>query len=130
MRRACLIVLLLSASASAATTTVPARLPGPTRDPHTAGFVQAEDLPDGTNPPPDVDGNFILGPTHPRAAESDPHDNIPRGTIRELVMRSQDSRIYPGITRDPADVRGTPDPNDPTRLIVTNSHPAPYTRKI
>ena len=41
----------------------------PTRDPHAPGYVSAQELPDGTIPRPDVDGNFIIGPTHKRAAE-------------------------------------------------------------
>jgi iron(III)-enterobactin esterase len=36
----------------------------PARDPHTAGYVTATELPDGANAPADRDGNFILGPTH------------------------------------------------------------------
>ena len=28
------------------------------------------------------------------------------------------------------DTFGTPDPNDPAKLMVTTSHPAPYTRKV
>src|SRR5581483_10562478 len=39
------------------------------RDPHAAGYVDAKDLPDGENPPNNVDGNFVLGPTHPAAPE-------------------------------------------------------------
>jgi hypothetical protein len=124
------LVAIPHAYSSGATTAPAARPPGPARDPHAPGFVEAKDLSDGTVPPPDVDGNFVLGPSHPRAIESGSNADVPRGTVREIVMRSQDSKIYPGITREPADVRGTPDPNDPTRLIVTNSHPAPYTRKV
>jgi enterochelin esterase-like enzyme len=44
-------------------------------------------------------------------------------------MSSADSKFYPGIMRDPGPL-GTPDPQDPARLIVTTSHPAPYTRKV
>jgi enterochelin esterase-like enzyme len=44
-------------------------------------------------------------------------------------MSSGDSKIYPGIARDPGTF-GTPDPNDPAKLIVTTSRPAPYTRKV
>ena len=36
----------------------------PTRDPHTPGYVTARELPDGSNPPANADGNFIIGPTH------------------------------------------------------------------
>ena len=55
--------------------------------------------------------------------------NTLQGTVYEFTMNSADSKIYPGIARQP-DVRGIPDPNDPAKLIVTNSHPAPYTRKV
>ena len=33
----------------------------PTRDAHTAGYVQARELADGENAPAGTDGNFILG---------------------------------------------------------------------
>ena len=39
------------------------------RDPHSPGYVAAQELPDGTIPRSDADGNFIIGPTHKRAAE-------------------------------------------------------------
>ena len=99
----------------------------PTRDPHTPGYVAAKELPDGAVPPANVDGNFILGPTHDAAAES--ADGIPKGTVIEFTMSSSDSKIYPGIAREP-NTFGTPDPADPAKLIVTTSHPAPYRRTV
>ena len=100
----------------------------PTRDPHTAGYVSAKELPDAAVPPANADGNFILGPTHNPAPEiSDA--NAPKGSVTEFTMSSADSKIYPGIARDPGPL-GTPDPKDPAKLIVTTSHPAPYTRKV
>src|SRR5580692_8252189 len=99
----------------------------PTRDPHTAGYVEAKELPDGVNPPADVDGNFILGPTH--AAPADAADGTPKGAVIEFTMNSADSKIYPGIARD-AGTFGTPDPVNPAKLVVTTSHPAPYTRRV
>jgi len=107
----------------------PARPTPPTRDPHTPGYVQAKELPDGANAPLHEDGNFILGPTHPPAPEISAHEGVPQGTIYEFIMRSEDSKIYPGIARE-AGTFGTPDPKDPARLIVTTSHPAPYTRRV
>jgi len=100
----------------------------PTRDPNTPRYVMAKELPDGTNPPANVDGNFIIGPTHDAAAEISA-DGIPKGTVIEFTMNSSESRIYPGIARD-ANTFGTPDPADPAKLIVTTSHPAPYTRRV
>jgi enterochelin esterase-like enzyme len=104
--------------------------PGPpTRDPHTSGFVTAQELPEGAVPPANVPGNFILGPTHHPAPEMSVQTNVPQGAIYNFTMNSADSRIYPGIARDRG-TYGTPDPADPTALIVTTSHPAPYTRRV
>src|SRR5205809_745259 len=107
----------------------PARPTPPTRDPNTPGYVTAKELPDGTVPPPDVDGNFIIGPTHNPAPEAVAQEGVPKGTIYNFTMSSADSKIYPGIARD-AGTFGTVDPNDPAKLIVTTSHPAPYTRRV
>src|SRR5215831_13524554 len=57
------------------------------------------------------------------------HEGVPQGAIYEFTMKSADSEIYPGIARD-AGTFGTPDPTDPARLMVTTSHPAPYTRQV
>ena len=106
-----------------------ARPTPPTRDPNTPGYVTAKELPDGTVPPPDVDGNFIVGPTHNPAPEMTVQDGVPQGTIYNLTMSSADSKMYPGIARD-AGTFGTVDPTDPAKLVVTTSHPAPYTRRV
>lgn len=101
----------------------------PARDPHTPGFVEAIELPDGKVPPIDVGGNFIIGPTHNPAPEMEIREDVPHGTVHNLTMRSEDSKIYPGIARERGTF-GTVDPNDPAKLIVTTSHPAPYTRRV
>lgn len=103
----------------------PARPPVPARDPHTPGYVTAKELPDGGNAPLKEDGNFILGPTHPAAPEMSVQEGVPQGTIFNFTMESTDSKFYPGIAR----ISRTPDPNDPTKMIV-NSQPAPYSRKV
>jgi enterochelin esterase family protein len=105
-----------------------ARPPAPTRDPHTPGYVEAKELPDGTVPPLE-DGNFILGPTHPAASETVVNPDVPHGTVYEFTMRSEDSRFYPGIARDPGTF-GTPDPSNPAKLLVPTSHPGPYVRHV
>src|SRR5215472_6050564 len=84
----------------------------PTRDPHTTGYVTAKELPDGTNPPADADGNFIIGPTYHHPPEMMEQTNVPQGTIYRFNMTSADSKIYPGIARDRGTF-GTPDPVDP-----------------
>jgi enterochelin esterase-like enzyme len=108
----------------------PVRRTVPTRDPHTPGYVAATELPDGTNPSPRADGNFIIGPTHPAAPEmTAAPDSVPQGQIFNITMQSTDSKIYPGIMRE-ANTFGTPDPANPAKLNVTTSHPAPYTRRV
>ena len=107
----------------------PPRPTPPTRDPHTPGYVTATELPNGTNAPADKDGNFILGPTHNAAPEMTAHEGVPQGAVIEFTMLSSDSKFYPGIARD-ANTCGTPDPNNPAKMIVTTSHPAPYTRHV
>ena len=115
------------AAAVAQAQQAPRPLP-PTRDPHSPGYVQARELPDGTVPPADQDGNFILAPTHPPAPEMTAQD-LTHGSVVEFTMSSADSKYYPGIARDPGTF-GTFDPQDPAKLLVTTSHPAPYTRKV
>ena len=107
----------------------PARPAPPTRDPHTPGFVTAKELPDGANAPAKEDGNFILGPTHNSAPEMTAQEGVPRGAVFTFTMESADSKIYPGIARE-ANTFGTADPADPARMVVTTSHPAPYTRHV
>ena len=106
----------------------PVRPPPTTRDPNTPGYVKAKELPDGVNAPAKEDGNFIIGPTYMPAPEMIVQPGVPQGTVYNFTMESTDSKFYPGIARE-ANTFGTPDPADPTKLIVS-SHPAPYTRKV
>ena len=127
-------VLLLSGKISFAQSTntkqsTPARMVPPTRDPHTAGYVSATELPDGAVPSPGSDGNFIIGPTHNPASEITEQKNVPQGTVYQFNMESKDSKIYPGIARE-AGMFGTVDSANPAKLIVTTSHPAAYTRHV
>jgi len=116
--------------ASIAPTVASAQRPAPpTRDPRTPGYVDAVELPDGQVPPADANGNFIIGPTHAPAPETTEHAGVPRGKVIELTMSSADSKIYPGIARDEGTF-GTVDPDDPAKLVVTTSRPAPYTRRV
>jgi enterochelin esterase family protein len=150
---ACLLILTLAASSATAQTAPespqpssaaaqpqlnadqsppqkrPPRTPSPTRDPNSPGYVAAKELPDGELPSPDADGNFIIGPTHHRAPEMTVQDSVPHRTIHEFTMNSADSKIYPGIARDQGTF-GTPDPDDPAKLVVTTSHAAPYIRHV
>src|SRR3954464_14144478 len=95
-----------------------ARPTPPTRDAHTPGYVTAKELPDGAVPSPKEDGNFIIGPTHNPAPEMTVQESVPQGAVSPFPMESADSKIYPGIAREPGTF-GTPDPTNPAKLIVT-----------
>ena len=131
----CIVLLTCAATAQSTSPTsspasqAAARATPPTRDPHSPGYVAATELPDGAIPPVSVDGNFILGPTHPPVPQSIVRAGVPQGKIVQFTMSSEDSKFYPGIAREPGTF-GTPDPTNPARLIVTTSHPAPYTRRV
>lgn len=112
----------------AAVAAAPARPPAPARDPHTPGYVTPKELPDGTNPPADADGNFIIGATHPPSPEMGAKDGVPQGSIYDFTMESTDSKFYSGVAREtPPAGQPPPAPGFPR---VINSHPAPYTRKV
>lgn len=127
------VLTVLAAAAALAQGTQPPqkseRPAPPTRDPHTPGFVSAKELADDEIPPANADGNFIIGPTHTPAPELSAADAPLEGRVIEFAMNSADSKIFPGIAREP-NTFGTPDPDDPAKLIVTTSHPAPYTRRV
>ncbi|MGD1071530.1 MAG: alpha/beta hydrolase-fold protein [Bryobacteraceae bacterium] len=104
------------------------RPPNPTRDAHTAGYVKATELPDGAVPSPKVDGNFIIGATHPAAPETTVQEGVPQGTIYNFTMESTDSKFYSGVARDTPPANAPP-PQPGMRRQVS-SHPAPYTRRV
>jgi hypothetical protein len=127
---ACLLTVVPTMYPQSSTTARSSERPTPpTRDPHTPGYVQAKELPDGMVPSANADGNFIIGPTHNAAAELSGSETALQGTVIEFTMKSSDSKTFPGIARD-ANTFGTPDPSDPAKLDVTTSRPAPYTRKV
>ena len=116
-----------------------------TRDPHTAGYVQAKELPDGQLPTPKDEGNFIIGPTHNPSPYTLAKDGVPKGEIIEFTMESADSKYYPGVVRDtiappaaapaagaaPAGAAAGGPPADPAaRRRNISNHPGPYTRQV
>lgn len=112
-----------------ATPARPPRPPMPTRDPHTPGYVKATELPDGTIPAANKNGNFIIGPTHTPAPELADANRALDGTVVEFTLNSEDSRYFPGIARNP-DSHPTPDPANPARLIGIETHPQAYVRRV
>jgi enterochelin esterase-like enzyme len=90
-----------------------------------AATNRTEALP-GANPPPKVDGNFLIGPVYVPAPELSVTPGVPQGRVQQFSMDSKDSKFYPGIARS---APGTVDPNNPKTLMV-ETHPALYTRTI
>ena len=85
--------------------------------------------PASLNPPPNKDGNFIVGPNYVAAPESFVQPGVPQGAVYSTNMNSTDSKIYPGIART-ANTFGEIDPANPFTLLVPTSHPAPWTRRV
>jgi enterochelin esterase family protein len=60
----------------------------------------AQDLPKFPTPPPAVTAeNSIIGPAYADPPESVANPAVPQGDIREFILYSEDSKIYPGIVR-------------------------------
>src|ERR1700754_2490841 len=65
-----------------------------------ASAQQAADLPKFPTPPPPVTAeNSVIGPDYANAPESVANPAVPQGDIREFILYSEDSKIYPGIVR-------------------------------
>src|SRR5204862_7811814 len=89
----------------------------PTRDPNTPGYVAATELPDGTVPPSDADGNFIFGPTHQAAPElAGPVENR-NGAVHNMEIQSSHNKHYPATARD-VDTFVTHDPHHAAKRFV------------
>ena len=73
----------------------PTRPTPPAREPNTAGFVSARELPDGTLPPINADGNFIIGPTHNPAG----NDRARRCSPRHDLQRHDEFGRQPDLSR-------------------------------
>jgi enterochelin esterase-like enzyme len=80
----------------------------------------------GANPPHNLDGNFLIGPTYAPAPELTVVTGVPKGNVQQFSMESTNSKFYPGIARH---AFGIVDTNNPKTLIV-DTYPAPYTRTI
>jgi enterochelin esterase family protein len=115
-------------SPTPATAARPARTPAPTRDPKTPGYANAKDLPDGQNPSPKADGDFVIGPTHNPSPEMAVQPGVPQGEIFNFTMESTESKFYPGIAREARAPGIAPPTSGAARAIA--SHLAPYTRKV
>jgi iron(III)-enterobactin esterase len=123
----CISSLFLSQAQTPSTPAKPVQVTAPTRDPHTAGYIKAKELADGMLPSPKRNGNFIIGPTHTADKDTTAKEGVPKGQIVEFMMDSGDSKIYPGIAREPGPL--AIDPANPAKLLV-KSHPAAYTRRV
>jgi enterochelin esterase family protein len=81
--------------ASLLTTVLLASLPALAQPP--AGSPAQPKFP--TPPPAITTENSVIGPDYANAPESVANPAVPQGDIREFIMYSEDSKIYPGIVR-------------------------------
>ena len=79
---------------------------------HTPGYVEAKELPDGQVPKPTEDGNFILGPTHPKAPEMSAQDGV-RPTRRWSAPCWRSSTASPRSSTPSATHASSPTPTTP-----------------
>jgi len=63
-------------------------------------LAQVPDLPKFPTPPPTVTAeNSIIGPSYADPPEAVANPAVPQGDVREFILYSEDSKIYPGIVR-------------------------------
>ena len=48
----------------------------------------------------DADGDFTIGPNYTNAPELAVREGVPRGALHVFTMKSEDSKIYPGIAKN------------------------------
>ncbi|MEW6342449.1 MAG: alpha/beta hydrolase-fold protein [Paraburkholderia sp.] len=95
----------------------------PTRDPSNPNYPKATSIADGHLPPVPVNGNFIIGPSHPVATEV---TGTQTGTVYSFRMWSYNSKIYPaGLVRvepsfDYINQYGRTVPGDFSTMLVPN----------
>ena len=81
----------------------------------------------GVNPPLDAEGDFLIGPDYIPSPELTPVEGVPKGKIEAFTMNSEDSKIYPGITKVPPGGPADYMPPDLTRVQI---YPKPYKRTV
>lgn len=124
-----LLLFAVSAQASAQTVASPAKAFGgspPTRSADGPGAPHWTVMAAGRNAPVDRNGDFEIGPDYRPAPQVSVIAGRPQGRVRQFLMDSKESRLYPGIARDAV---GTVDPKNPRTLIV-ETHAAPWQRAI
>lgn len=83
---------------------------------------------------------FVIGPDYRASPETKPGPEVPRGVVTPLTMRSEGSRIYPGIAKDlagreriPRDLAPTPAApylNCPPGVELSLPETVPYERAV
>ena len=64
---------------------------------HAGGDASADQGPPAIDPGTAGDGDFMVGPTYTKAPEETADPNVPHGKLNMFMMKSSDSKIYPGI---------------------------------
>ncbi len=95
--------------------------------------VDTSKLPKFPTPPPkETAENSIIRPPYADAPETVPNPSVPQGDVREFIMYSYDSKIYPGIVRVESEKTAKRDAYG-NRLAWPESEisaPGPYRRHV
>ena len=108
----------------------------PTRDPSNPKYPRARELPDGAVPAIGSAGNFVIGPTHPPAAETSTAPGLKQGRVISFTMTSAGSVIYrPALVRDEQTFNeairtASAVPGDPSSLLISTSHAGTWRRTV
>jgi len=79
------------------------------------------------NPPANADGDYLIGPDYLPAPELTAVEGVPKGKVQVITMHSEDSKIFPGITKVPP---GGPANYVPPDLTQVKTYPKSYTRLV
>jgi iron(III)-enterobactin esterase len=95
--------------------------------------ASAPSLPKNPTPRPAVTAeNSVIGPSYSNALESVAMPEVPQGDVREFILYSQDSKIYPGIVRARSAIEAKRDVYG-NRIVAPGeslSVPGPYERHV
>ncbi len=86
-----------------------------------AGCASTREQPAPARPAAPAPNEFVISAPYAPAPELTTRPGVPRGTVHRLVMKSQDSATYPGISRD------KPGAVVPYERVVNVYVPAQYT---
>jgi enterochelin esterase-like enzyme len=97
---ATLFGLIVFESGTAAQQAPPAQAPAPGAQAPAVRNNQGPARAVTRRPTPNDNGDFVIAGPYPAPPETIVRDGVPKGTVREFVFKSTESKIYPGVARN------------------------------